>query len=156
MPVCVCANVVWTVWDYTLTSTHSCLPVTLLDSRAVQGELGWVANPTEGGVCTAKKCPLVLTHGPLLSINREIIFIIGRSSGLLRQIDTQPSLIRFCPGEPFMGISLLLIYCLCTLRILGSGWDNIFHTAVKSEFCCVCRPAEISQNLNPLLRSAYS
>lgn len=28
----------------------SCFPVTLLDSRSVQGELGWVANPTEGGV----------------------------------------------------------------------------------------------------------
>ncbi|KAG7237147.1 hypothetical protein INR49_032756 [Caranx melampygus] len=29
--------------------------ITLLDSRAVQGELGWVANPTEGGVSTAKE-----------------------------------------------------------------------------------------------------
>ena len=27
-----------------------CFSVTLLDSRSVQGELGWVANPTEGGV----------------------------------------------------------------------------------------------------------
>lgn len=102
---------------------HSCFPVTLLDSRSVQGELGWVANPTEGGVSIAKKCPLVRTHGPLLSRNGEIISIIGRSSGVDRQTDTQPSLIRFCPVEPFMGISLLMIYCaaVCTVGILNSG-----------------------------------
>lgn len=103
--------------------SRSCFPVTLLDSRSVQGELGWVANPTEGGVSTAKKCPLVRTHGPLLSKNREIISIIGRSSGVDRQIDTQPSLIRVCPGEPFMGISLLMNYCaaVCAVGISGSG-----------------------------------
>lgn len=49
-----------------------CFPVTLLDSRAVQGELGWVANPTEGGVSTAKKCLLVRIHGSLSSKNGEI------------------------------------------------------------------------------------
>lgn len=101
--------------------SHSCFPVTLLDSRSVQGELGWVANPTEGGVSTAKKCPLVRTHGPLLSKNGEIISIIGKSCGVDRQTDTQPSLIRFSPGEPFMGISLLMIYCaaVCTVGTLG-------------------------------------
>lgn len=92
--------------------SHSCFPVTLLDSRAVQGELGWVSNPTEGGVSAAKKCPLVRTHGPLLGKNREMISIVGRSCRVIRQIDTQPPLIRFCPGEHFMGISLLL-YCVC-------------------------------------------
>ncbi len=103
--------------------SHSCFPVTLLDSRSVQGELGWVANPTEGGVSTAKKCPLVRTHGPLLSKNGEIISIIGRSSREVRQIDTQPSLIRLCPGESFMGISLLMVYCaaVCIVGILSSG-----------------------------------
>lgn len=103
--------------------SHSCFPVTLLDSRSVQGELGWVANPTEGGVSTAKKCPLVRTHGPLLSKNGEIISIIGKSCGVHRQIDTQPSLIRFYPGAPFMRISLLMIYCAAvwTVGILGSG-----------------------------------
>uniref|UniRef100_A0A8C6UF60 receptor protein-tyrosine kinase n=1 Tax=Neogobius melanostomus TaxID=47308 RepID=A0A8C6UF60_9GOBI len=34
---------------HTHVSPLSCFPVTLLDSRSVQGELGWVANPTEGG-----------------------------------------------------------------------------------------------------------
>lgn len=103
--------------------SDSCFPVTLLDSRAVQGELGWVANPTEGGVSTAKKCPLVRTHGPLLSKNGEIISIIGRNSGVDRQTDTQPSLIRFCPGELFMGIALLIIYCVafCTVGMLVPG-----------------------------------
>lgn len=104
-----------------------CFPVTLLDSRSVQGELGWVANPTEGGVSTAKKCPLVRTHGPLLSKNGEIISIIGRSSG----VDTQPSLISFCPGETFMGVSLLMIYCaaVCTvwgIRLRLSSMQNLF------------------------------
>lgn len=64
-------DVVWTHWDCTLTSSHSCFPVTLLDSRSVQGELGWVANPTEGGVSTAKKCPLVRTHGPPIEQKME-------------------------------------------------------------------------------------
>ena len=91
--------------------SHSCFPVTLLDSRSVQGELGWVANPTEGGVSSAKKCTLVRTHGPLLSKNGEIISIIGKRCGVDRQAHTQRSLIRFCPGEPFIGISLLMIYC---------------------------------------------
>uniref|UniRef100_A0A8D3CJD3 receptor protein-tyrosine kinase n=1 Tax=Scophthalmus maximus TaxID=52904 RepID=A0A8D3CJD3_SCOMX len=36
-------------WDFHAHLSHSCFPVTLLDSRSVQGELGWVANPTEGG-----------------------------------------------------------------------------------------------------------
>lgn len=84
----------WTRWcmDALRLRAHfsnSCFPVTLLDSRAVQGELGWVANPTEGGVSTAKKCLLVRTHGPLLRKNGEIISIIGRNCGLDRQTDTQ-------------------------------------------------------------------
>lgn len=41
---------VWRPWDFHAHLSHSCFPVTLLDSRSVQGELGWVANPTEGGV----------------------------------------------------------------------------------------------------------
>uniref|UniRef100_A0A8D3D5F0 receptor protein-tyrosine kinase n=1 Tax=Scophthalmus maximus TaxID=52904 RepID=A0A8D3D5F0_SCOMX len=40
---------VWRPWDFHAHLSHSCFPVTLLDSRSVQGELGWVANPTEGG-----------------------------------------------------------------------------------------------------------
>lgn len=34
---------------------HFCFSVTLLDSRSVQGELGWVASPTEGGVSALKE-----------------------------------------------------------------------------------------------------
>ncbi|KAF6736028.1 Ephrin type-A receptor 4 [Oryzias melastigma] len=50
--------------------------VTLLDSRSVQGELGWVASPTEGGVGTEETRP-GWTPGVLLSKNRKMISIIG-------------------------------------------------------------------------------
>lgn len=84
-----------------------------LQIRTGGAGMGRQPDRRRGKYC--KEVSLVGTHGPLLSKNGEIISIIGRSSGVDRQIDTQPSLIRSCPGEPFYGnifVDDLLCSCL--------------------------------------------
>lgn len=65
----------------------------------MQGELGWVANPTEGGVSATKSVSFLGMHGPLLGKNGEIMSIIGRGTWKDPQNRHTPLLIRFSPGE---------------------------------------------------------
>lgn len=121
---------------------HFCFSVTLLDSRSVQGELGWVASPTEGGVSALKEVsPCWDAWSPIELKWRDNIHYWQELRAHC-QIDTQPSLIRFFPVGFFMRLFVVdLWYDLCCVRIWSSKEAWISWPGDKFKFSSILCPS---------------